>query len=560
MKDSLEKNKVINNNVSIIDNNIIESPMFISSTKDVTSIRKLEEKSDVSVQVKKVFEMIKEDMDKSPENIDYRKLPAIYRVWTDSRGLKRELLVTWAIPDMKTMDVWNGLIGLYIQKISPIYYDKDESNYGVHIDEMDFTLYELAKFMNKSTGGKSLENLVKEIYRLKSATYYSFANGVIFDKKNDKYLKSKAKGKGFNLVVDCEFDSEKRVKGEKVKTKCRVQFNRLIIDNIRHEYFKYINPKEYFTLPSRGLTRRLYSYLKGNSHLPNGQKCKYVKRSFNVLRNKLPIYEYQPSKIKERLKTPLKYLIKYGLISDYFYGDEVKINGVKESCIYFIIDGTKEEIINRLTQKQLQLEIAVDVDLKDDESNEIEFKMDIPKDLLQALIALGVVKEIAERWLKEYDKWYLIKYIIWIQKQQFDKKKINPPALLTYALRSNEGNGYDISKTYFEIVEFVEQQKNLEEHSFDNIHQLYEEYMKKEIKKFKSEEEGTYEIFAMDIVAGLEHMTDQNILESKEYEEFSEKKEESELFKKHFYKQVRLYRGLISFGEYELNFREGRIK
>ncbi|OOV63173.1 replication initiator protein A, partial [Clostridium botulinum] len=370
------KNKIISENTTVIDNNIIESPLFISSLKEVVEVEQLEKYIDKNRSIHRVIEVIKEDYEGTSNPKNYKNVPVVYRQWTDSKGLERQLLVTHAIPDMYTMDVWNALIGLYIQKISPIHFNNNKNTYDLDVNEMEFTLYELAKFMNKSTGGSTLDKLMKEIVRLNNAKYYSFANGVIFDKKKEKYLKSKTKG--MSLILDCEFDSEKRVKDEKVNSKCKVEFNKLIIDNIRYQYIKYIDPKEYFALPSRGLTRRLYVYLKGNSHQSNGTKYTYIKRSFYVLKNKIPILEKQPSKIKERLKVPLKNLIKNGMITDYFYGDEDVINE-QEPCIYFIFKGQKDEVINSLRkkyeEKQLQLEVAADNIKKD------EFQMKIPENL-----------------------------------------------------------------------------------------------------------------------------------------------------------------------------------
>lgn len=565
MKDAVEKKKLIRGNTSVVDNNIIESPFFISSSKEIMTIGQLKERSDISNSVKKVLNMLKEDFKKSPAYIDYENFPVIYRLWNDSRGLKRELLITSSIPDMTTMDVWNGLIGLYIQKLTPIEFNNDKNVYDINADEMEYTLYELAKFMNKSTGGKSLDKLMKEIIRLNSATYYSFANGVIFDKKNDKYLKSKTKG--FSLIVDCEFDSEKRVKDEKVKTKCKVQFNRLIIDNIRYQYIKYINPKEYFALPSRGFTRRLYTYLKGNSHMANGQKCKYIKRSFEVLRNKLPIYEHQPSKIKERLKNPLKNLIKFNIISDFFFGDEVLINGGKEKCVYFVFEGTKREIIKGLTYKQLEIKI--------DKEKDSEFKIKIPDKLLDFLVDKGFDRMVAQNLLDKYNKWDIVKYIIWLEEKEFENKKSvkNFAGMLRFALDSGTVN---LEKTHKHIIDFIEQEKAKNKNSKDQkeelLKQMYEKYMEKEILKFKKEDETAYDILFETILSSLNDSYEGRIRELKLFEnevsekekeklnkqkqrwiELKEKQDKSQLFKEQFRKTVVTLRNLKFYEDFKMS-------
>lgn len=564
MENGIEKKKIINANTSVIDNNIIESPLFISSNKEIVTIGSLEKSSTVSNSVKRVLKLIKEDYDKGPEKIEYKKLPIVYRNWVDSKGMDRELLITSSIPDMSTMDVWNGLIGLYIQKLTPIMYDMTDNAYDLHTDEMKYTLYELAKFMNKSTGGKSLDKLMKEILRLKNATYFSFANGVIFDKKNDKYIKSKTKG--LSLIVDCEFDSEKRVKDEKITTKCKVQFNRLIIDNIRYEYIKYINPKEYFALPSRGFTRRLYIYLKGNSHLSNGQKSKYIKRSYEVLKNKLPIYEKQPSKVKEKLKSPLMNLKKYGIISDYFFGDEVSINGKRDKSVYFIFDGTKEEIIDKMTIKQLEFNMKSEIE------KENKFKFYIPNNVHDKLIGLGLSLSFVNEIMGKLDSWTIIKYILWVEEENTRRHIENVPGLLRYALISNQVN---LSITHKHIEEYVEEEKKkasinkIDKETLNKI--AYDEYLDDNINKMKKDEGAIYDLMVTNFLATLNKEVDERISQldflmkcegigkdeleklndqRQEWIDFNKTQENSIVFKRILRRELRLYLGLKEYEEF----------
>lgn len=558
-----KKNKVIKCNTSIVDNNIIESPLFISSIKEIITIGQLE-KSDISSSVKRVLKVLKEDFKKSPVFVDYENFPVVYKKWNDSKGMSRELLITSSIPDMTTMDVWNGLIGLYIQKITPIYFNSENSSYDINKDEMEYTLYELAKFMNKSTGGKSLDKLMKEIIRLNNATYYSFANGVIFDKKNDKYLKSKTKG--LSLIVDCEFDSEKRVKNQKVKTKCKVQFNRLIVDNIRYEYIKYINPKEYFALPSRGFTRRLYIYLKGNTYLSNGHKSIYIKRSFDVLKNKLPIHEHQPSKIKERLKKPLENLKRFNIISDYFFGDEVMINGIAEKCIYFIFKGSKEDLIKNLSYKKL---------LNNSDKKDMEFKMEIPENINSFLVEKGFSEIIAKEILYKYDKWTVAKYILWLLEKEFENNKSvkSFPGMLRFALESGAVN---LENTHKHIIDFVEskkaEQKNIKSNKEDNLKKMYREYIEIESEKFKFEDETAFKVLHETILENLNSSYEKKIREfalfeksitesekenwqfqKQKWNEFNEIKENSRLFKEHFEKSLIIIRNLKFYEDFKID-------
>lgn len=561
------KKKSINENTTVIDNNIIEYPLFISSLKDVIEVGKLEKYIE-NRSISRVIEVIKDDYEKTTDPENYKYVPVVFRQWTDSKGLERQLLITHAIPDMTTMDVWNALIGLYIQKMSPIYFDGSKSTYELDANEMEFTLYELAKFMNKSTGGLSLEKLMKEIIRLNNAKYYSFANGVIFDKKKEKYLKTRTKG--ISLIIDCEFDSEKRVKDEKVTSKCKVEFNKLIIDNIRYQYIKYINPKEYFGLPSRGLTRRLYVYLKGNSHQNDGKKHTYIKRSFNVLQNKIPISEKQSSKVKERLKVPLKNLIKNGMITDYFYGDEDIIKK-KDECIYFIFKGKKEDIIKSLRkkyeEKQLPVEIAID-SVKEENT----FHMKIPKNLDKTLEEIGFNTQGINQLCKEYDKWHIIKYIIWLQQQQFKNNKAiqNPAGLLRFALMGN----INLDLTNKDILQFVENEKRkLEESKLSReeiLKNSYNKYVNQEMVSFKKKDKGTYDIIYQSTLLNIEAQLDSQIaqlklLEKNEnlempslklWEEFKEKRDKSKLFKKNFLNSVKVFRGILTFEEFKVDFQK----
>lgn len=558
-----KKNKVIKYNTSIVDNNIIESPLFISSTKEIITIGQLE-KNNISSSVKRVLKVLKEDFKKSPVFVDYENFPVVYKKWNDSKGMSRELLITSSIPDMTTMDVWNGLIGLYIQKITPIYFNSENSSYDINKDEMEYTLYELAKFMNKSTGGKSLDKLMKEIIRLNNATYYSFANGVIFDKKNDKYLKSKTKG--LSLIVDCEFDSEKRVKNQKVKTKCKVQFNRLIVDNIRYEYIKYINPKEYFALPSRGFTRRLYIYLKGNSYLSNGHKSIYIKRSFDVLKNKLPIHEHQPSKIKERLKKPLENLKRFNIISDYFFGNEVMINGIADKCIYFIFKGSKEDLIKNLSYKKV---------LNNSDKKDMEFKMEVPENINSFLVEKGFSEIVAKEILYKYDKWTVVKYILWLLEKEFENNKSvkNFPGMLRFALESGAVN---LENTHKHIIDFVEckkaEQKNIKSNKEDNLKKMYREYIEVESEKFKLEDETAFQVLHETILENLNSSYEKKIREfalfeksitesekenwqfqKQKWNEFNEIKENSRLFKEHFEKSLIIIRNLKFYEDFKID-------
>nr|WP_307906166.1 replication initiator protein A [Clostridium botulinum] len=423
--------------------------------------------------------------------------------------MTREMLAltTGQLPRKFTMDVWYGIVGLYIKKTSPINFNEQLNMFDIQSDRLYFTLYELAKFMKLTTGGSNIAKIQDAIRQLKNTQYYSFSNGSIYDKKNEEYIKTKERG--LSLILEYEFNSEKkRSSKQDMKYKCWVQLNSLVIDNIKHEFIKYLNSETYFTLPS-GLTRGLYTYLEGNKYSSNGMLT-YIKRNFEVLANKIPIEYKFNSDLKKKLKKPLENLIKYGIISDYFYGDKYIINK-KEPCIYFIFKGKKEDVINILRQKyeekQLLLEVAADNIKKD------EFKMKIPENLDKTLEEVGFNAKVIKQLYAEYDKWDIIKYVIWLQQQKSKNTGSvkNSAGLLRFALMGNVN--LDIS--HKDIVEFVENQKeNFEQNKISRqeiLKNAYDKYVNDEIEKLKKEEDGTYNIIYENTLINIEAQVDTQI-------------------------------------------------
>ena len=77
-------------------------------------------------------------------------------------------------------------------------------------------------------------------------------------------------------------------------------------------------------------------------------KKKYIKRTFERLSQKLPLEYTYPSELKRKLKNPLNELVKNNIISDYFFGNEIFVNGIKENALYIISKGNKKEIIDEI--------------------------------------------------------------------------------------------------------------------------------------------------------------------------------------------------------------------
>ncbi|CAG7840752.1 hypothetical protein CLOHAE12215_02176 [Clostridium haemolyticum] len=553
-----EKNKALQKQSFIMDINILEAPFFLfnQSTKSV-KVKDIKNNPNITDEVRHILNVHGIDEGESK-----------YFNWKDSKGMTREMLAltTGQLPRKFTMDVWYGIVGLYIKKTSPINFNEQLNMFDIQSDRLYFTLYELAKFMKLTTGGANIAKIQDAIRQLKNTQYYSFSNGSIYDKKNEEYIKTKERG--LSLILEYEFNSEKkRASKQDMKYKCWVQLNSLVIDNIKHEFIKYLNSETYFTLPS-GLTRGLYTYLEGNKYSINGMLI-YIKRNFEVLANKIPIEYKFNSDLKKKLKKPLENLMKYGIISDYFYGDKDIINK-KEPCIYFIFKGKKEDIINSLRKKyeEKQLQLSVENIKKE------EFEMKIPKNLDKTLEEIGFNAKVIKQLYSEYDKWDIIKYIIWLQQQKSKNTGSvkNSAGLLRFALMGNVN--LDIS--HKDIVEFVENEKKKFENSKlsheEILKNAYDKYVSDEIEKLKKEEDGTYNIIYENTLINIEAQVDTQIaqlklLEKNEgvkmpslrlWEEFKEKKYESELFKKNFINSIKVFRGIMTFEEFQVEFHENK--
>ncbi|MPQ43163.1 replication initiator protein A [Clostridium tarantellae] len=554
-----KKDKVIFNNSSVLDINFIENPMFISSIKEAITIGDLGtkcEKLQVSEEIKNILRKLLESQS--------RESLVVYRKWTDSKGNSKELLIANSLPTLGCFDIWNGLIGLFLNKLTPIAYDNLEKCFNIDIYEMEFTLYELSKFMGKSLGGYTTEKLKEELYTLCNSTYYSVERNMIFDKKNNEYLHIDEKG--FSLIWDLTLNSRKDKSESSKDSKCKVVFNKVIIENIKYEYFKYLKPNVYFALPSKGIVRRLYTYILGSLYNTNKtENTIYLKRNYFVIGNKLPLYPLQRSKIKEKLNIALKHLINNGIITDYFYGDEIVLNNVKEDVLYIVFKGTKEDVITTLDKNALKNM------LNNKEENNL---LEIPKDIRKELFHIGVTENKVNEIMQKYDKWKLIQYILWIKEKakESDKKPTNLAGLLIYALQTDT---FKLELTHEYIVDFVKNEKaklNKNTLTEEQIREKYEKYIDKEISKFMKEEDFIYEMFKENILTVIASTLDQKITQFKmiyntcnnendkksiqkqldELIEFKNNKEESQLFKQHIKKEIMVYRGLKDFNHFKL--------
>ena len=110
------------------------------------------------------------------------------------------------------------------------------------------------------------------------------------------------------------------------------------------------------------------------------------------------------------------------------------------------------------------------------------------KNLIQELIDRKVDRDFAEKVIKTKDKWDIITYILWVDKQVYLNKNITDTgAILAFALRREYKLG--LSDEYIDILTFVEDLKVQSSKSYDQKQKRYKElynvYIEKEIEDFK---------------------------------------------------------------------------
>lgn len=567
-KDYEKLEKALKKNSFIMDINIIEAPFFLFNQK-IKALRAqdLLKRDDLAKNVREVVELFSKDTEVK------------YHQWQDSKGLQRELLAVspMQLPRGFTMDVWYGLVGLYIKKTSPVAFDTNTRTYDMKDDTLYFTLYELAAFMGVSTGGKMIKKIKDSIRELKSTEYFSFANGMIYNKSKESYIKSKERG--ISLIIDYAFQAEKRTKSKEKYEKNSVRFNPLIVDNIKYEYIKYLNTHIYFSLPS-GLTRALYSYIEGNKYDCNGRKFIYIKRSYDVLANKIPIEYRYYSDLRNKINKPLQNLIEAGILKDYLYGDVDKISGKKEYCIYFIFKGGKDDLIEILKNKKQINDVEDDLLLSSKGENSVEvenaqlnhnkvesenklkeeknkFELEIPEKMESALLEMKVSENEAKRWIKEYDEWIILKYYLWVQHQLFQGRIIeNPAGLLSIALSTS----LPMIDKYKFIDEFIKNKKNEMLMAQESVDERYEKYVHEEVEKFKGENQGMYIILSESWIEQIKQqygkLYDNGMLNDKDlklYEEFIEMKSDSKLFNKVATENIKIMKNIMTLDDFKFN-------
>lgn len=564
--------KLNENKDMMVEINIAEAPMFsFCRNKKNYLVKDLLDRKDITPQAKDVMNGIYKENENA--KVDYRS-------WTDSKGLNRELIVASlrALPDSFCMDVFFGLVGLLIKNNSPITPD-EKGLFDFKSNEIHFTLNKLCDEMNIKPGATTYERIKNALRKLKSVEYYSLGYGSIYNKIKEAY-EVKAE-KGISIITDYAISSRTKneITGEVKFYEGSVIFGDLIMANLKLGFARVLRNHKYFQLKS-GVGRGLYLYIEANRN----SKDKYIKRSFEILRNKIPIEFDYPSRLKSKLKKPLEAMREQGIIKGYFYGDEYTINGVKEQCIYIIFKGDKYSLIKELENKYKTKnidDIKKDSSDKQEEQNKLEFPSNIKAELLQ----LGINENKIIDLLNKHTQYELAKYILWI-KDCISKGKVKDPAgLFVFAMTPSgeSGNMVKVENSNPEIVKFIEQYREEKEAkkslSEEKIKIEFNKYIEIELNNFLEEEEVVYNAMKYSILADINSLYEEKIKTLKtvynyaknaeerekilsnieKWESFPSEKENSIIFREEFIKRSKLYRGFSDYEEFKVKYMNAKI-
>lgn len=540
---SIQKNdKCITSKSFPMDINILKAPLFLYNN----------------------YKPIKDEKGEIIKNIVEEKE---YK-WVDSKNMDRKLKMKCIgrLPRQFESDTIHGLIGLFIKKHAPFPFNRETNQYEIDVNRLDYSWYELCDFMNIPSTGYYIERLKEAVRILKQTQYFSYEQGVIYDRSNQRYLRSGEEG--MSLIVKYRFKTNKKMEindeYDNTIDSNYVIFDELILNNLRYEYLKFLDIEMFFNKIPSGIGRGIYGYLEANRYDSNGKSLMYIKRSYETLRVGIPVDFDYPYQLKTKLKKPLEHKVKIGYLKDFAFGDDILINGKKELCVYFCFGITAKELKAMLerpkvyTQIQFNLE-ETDEDKEDDivSKSEINYLKLPEKDLVEELVDRKVDRKFSEDIVSKKDKWFIIKHILWIDKQLFMGREIDTGALLGFALRRE--NGIDLRGQYQDIYDFIELER-LKENSnkqvvYDELKSKYDEYVNKFIEDYKTSDE--YEPFKELLLSDMNSNIDNIIRNIKSVngdvthlEDFKANQENSDYFVKQLIKEIKVMKNIMSEEQY----------
>lgn len=551
----VKTNKCINKNSFVAEINSLNLPLFIYGNSKIND--------------KDIMEIIKENMNKGKKIENEERT---YR-WIDSKTRSRALLAFCPVrlPRQFESDTLHGLLVLFVKKYAPFLYNDEIKQYDINVKEnkLEFSWYELCKVMNIPSTGYYIKKLKNAIRLLKMTNYMSFEDGGLYSRKTEKLVISKEKG--ISLLNSYMFRAIKEEPEDSEEYSLKidnnyVSFSSFIIDNLKHEYFKYLDDSLYFHVLPSGIERGIYGYLEaGRYESETNKPHKFIKRKFETLRVGIPVDFKYPSELKRKLRKPLNHLKKIGYLRDWAFGDELMINGKKDSCVYFCFEVSAKEVKSILERKKTKVQqlSMLEVAVGDVNEEEKPSYLKLPeKSLVEELIDRKVDKKLANVSVNQKDKWEIIKYILWVDKQVFKNKKLNTGSLLAFALRREED--LELGDKYEDINNFMElekaKEKERDESKYKSIQELYKEYIVKEVNDFKNTAE--YSVIKEYVLSFQMDRIDEMMANNKKlgndiskFEEFKEKGEESTYFKDIITKEIKICKGLMT----EQEFRQQKI-
>lgn len=198
---------------------------------------------------------------------------------------------TYGIPNAFDLDVFNTIMRLYLKGKNE--YEKNE----VH-----FTIYEAARELGISIGGRQIDRIRQSLERMSHTT-------LLFE--NAFYTERERTTKVVHLIVRFEY-YEKRRK-DRVISATKVILDDELVSSIERKYFNLIDFDLYKALPG-GLPRRLYEYL---------EKKKYRKNQFEIgvkkLAQRIPLKTKKISQLKGLLDKANEELKGRGVIDGWEY-------------------------------------------------------------------------------------------------------------------------------------------------------------------------------------------------------------------------------------------------
>ncbi len=365
---------------TLIEGNILESPIFILNHKDT--------RKEVEYQWK-----YKNELGKIVEE-------------------KLSIKAPLGIPTSFDMDVLNTIMEIYN-------YQKGTEKYGKN--EVHFTDYSIAKKLQISFSGERLKR-IKESYNRMVHTTLTYEKSFLEEKEKITRI--------VHLLSNVEYYEKK--KGNREISITKVILDDILINSIERKYFKLIDFDKYISLPS-GLPRRLYEYL---------EKKKYQKNFFEIgikkLAQRIPLKTDRIDKLKKYLDNANKKLQEQRIIdkwvytkSDniiYYFTKSSKFKEIEKDLFYlenlvrvfYESIGSKKISTTQINDGQVVLQNLLDEGYTQEE---IEYSLKWIVDNIPDTYSIGILPKVIGQALGNKESQEKIEEINKVQEQETKQKE-----------------------------------------------------------------------------------------------------------------------------------------